>query len=74
MQRHRITAKSLGHSYTIELVRFLSDEQAVELMNKSIGKAKSIIPVDISELACDRELFLPSGAVVQRIEIGRTPA
>jgi hypothetical protein len=74
MKRHRITAKSPGHSYTIELVRFLSDEQAIELMHNSVAKAKGQIPVDISELACDRELFLPSGAVVQRTEIERCQA
>lgn len=74
MIRYRITAKSPGHSYTISLVRFLNDEQARKLAKSSIGKARSMVPVDIQELVTYREEFAPNGMTTARTEIGRCPA
>jgi hypothetical protein len=74
MNRYRICALAPGTCYTIALVRFIDDNQAIDLMKASIGKANAMIPTDIGELVAYREGFSLDGMTTTRHELGRCPA
>lgn len=73
MIRYRIVATT-GHSaksYTLHLVRYITDERAREIMHESKGAARNLIKGSSPVLVAYRETYHNSGFTKTKVEVGR---